>query len=144
MFCSSFPRVSVVPNCPAVPYTMTAEAISWRTNYPDDNSVFPIERFYSDKEREAYIKVANRNEPAQQDINKAWELLEEDKSNLVLMLTSWAKRGRGGNGAVHMIPSAAFAERCVAADDDFRGEVGNRARYFIQCGQDSRGERLFM
>ena len=72
MFPSSLPCVSAVTNCPAVPHTMTAEAISWRTRYPSDTSVFPLERFYSDKEREAYIKVASRNALAQEDINEAW------------------------------------------------------------------------
>ena len=122
---------------------MTAEAISWRTRYPSDTSVFPLERFYSDKEREAYIKVASRNALAQEDINEAWKLLEGDKVNLELMLTSWAKRDRRRNSTVHTVPSVAFAKRYIATDPDFHGEMGRRARDFIQCGYDSRGDRFF-
>lgn len=143
MFRSSFPRVSAVPNCPAVPHTMTAEVISWRTSYPDDDSVFPLERFYSEKEREAYIKVANRNALAQEDINEAWKILEGDKVNLELMLTSWAKRHRERNSTVHTVPSVAFAEKYIATDPDFHGEMGTRARDFIQRGYDSRGDKFF-
>ena len=60
MFCSSL-NLPAVPNYFAVPYTMTAEAISWRTRYPEDTDVIAIEQFYSDAECGKYIDRANQN-----------------------------------------------------------------------------------
>lgn len=122
---------------------MTAEAISWRTKYPADGSVIDIERYYSDEDKKRYINMATQNIDAQEAIDKAWLFLAEDKVTLDLMLTSWAKRNRNRNSNVHMVPSVAFATRSIASDNDFQGEVGERAREYIQRGQNLRGERLF-
>ena len=119
---------------------MTADAIHWRTSFLDDTSVFPIERFYSEEEKEVYNTAAIGNECAQAEIDRAYLLIEEDKINLELMLTSWAGRDHGRNSTVHMVPSVAFAERYITTDIDFHGEVGERAKEYIQRGQDSRGE----
>ena len=137
--------ISAVPNYLAVPETLTAEAIAWRAMFPDDTSVVAIDRFYSDTERQSYLRMAERNRPAQEYINRAWQLLECDKVNLELMLISWGKRPRGRNIAVRvcMVPSTAFAERYIATDVDFCGEMGERAKEFIQFGQDSHGRLLF-
>jgi len=122
---------------------MTAEVIAWRAKYPDDTSVVAIERFYSAPERKSYLKMAERNAPAQEHIDRAWELLRSDKIDLELMLMSWAKRPPGRNGAVHIVPSTAFAEGCIATDVDFCGEMGERAKDVIRKGVDSHGRRLF-
>ena len=76
-------------------------------------------------------------------LDRAWRLLEKDKIKLNLMLTSWAKCNRDRNNAVHLVPSVKFAERYIASDKDFRGEVQKRAIQYIQNGQDLCGERLF-
>jgi len=126
-----------------LPNTMTAEAIKWRTKHPYDNNVFNIERFYTSQEQQAYLTTADQNKGLQADIDSAWLLLERNKVDLNLMLTSWAKRHRDRNTMLHMVPSVAFAERYISGDIDFFGKVEARAKYHIQTGQTSRGDRLF-
>ena len=128
-----------------VPLTMTAEAVRRRSKFPRDDSVIKIELFYTNEEQQKCLAAAKRNEDCQADIDMAWRLLEENKVDLNLMLTSWAKRHRDRNRQVHMVPSVAFAESYVNGDEDFCGtaELGVRARYHIHNGKCSRGERLF-
>ena len=77
-----------------------------------------------------------------------WEhLWKHDRSDLMLMLTAWAKRSTVRNSTVrnraaHIWPLTTIARRVIAKDCDFDNFKG-KVELMIAKGVDAKGNRLF-